>query len=228
MAGINGMPGSGKSTLISRYVYETGVRALLYDPTRDMGRYLLERYGMDPRHVRICTTREDTQAAVNPSRLHRTFYNPARVVIVSPPEGRGTSDYYADVWLELAASPMCDGWTLACDESEKVFPNQGNGLDGDRSTVITIARNRGTVVLVATKRPQLLSTSVRDNSLHVCVFRSDSAKYLNPGMECYGRVELFDEVPRLEKFQYLYRPPWRKTAETPLDLYHALKSPLPF
>jgi hypothetical protein len=109
-----------------------------------------------------------------------------------------------------------------------LFPNAPHSEKPEgaaRAALLTIARNRGCRLYLASKRPQRLHVDARENAAHVAVFRSDSEKFLE-GCANFGDPRMFAAAHSLPRGEYLYRGPF--DADSRPRRHNAVTSPLPF
>jgi hypothetical protein len=116
------------------------------------------------------------------------------------------------------------GWVLVGDEAEVIYPNRGQDTD-DALEGLKFVRNRRQRLYLMGQRPQWLSTMARANTEHVCLFRSDSRKFITDGCGEWGDVEDFEIVSELTKHEYLYRGPM---SDPPYETLDSLEDALPW
>lgn len=216
---VVGAPGNGKTTLMARAVardFRTGSHVVAYDPTGDLAR-LAVTHEVEPNQIAVVNSAKQARDKLARGYRWIDFYS------------EFTTDFLVmqEAWLQIAGE-LKDGWVYATDEAELLLPNRPTENDHRKAALISIARNKGSRVYLASKVPQRTHIDARQNARYVCCFRTDSENTVKEGCKGFGDPEVFEPSWALEVGQYLYRAPYRKRNSDPLPVYNGTSSPLPF
>lgn len=204
---IAGIRGSGKThrirELVVRHVAR-GRRVVVFDPSRDIYNGLASHYAGRQEGQRHFIRRYLTVAEYAAARKGSS---PAMVSCVCPgTEDRPKTtaiDNEAPLFRALLSEHLNDGLVWVSDEAELVF-NEWGKKSGFFSLVI-LARNSGSLLIVACKDPVRVSVDVRRGADTALVF-----KLKREAVACMRDVVDIDDVQRfasLRKRQFYFFPP---------------------
>lgn len=226
-----GQSGSGKTTVLVRSlvrdVVDEGRKALLFDPTGDVTKYLLKGGAANEPLAAECVARVrsvgEAREQLEGGGVSAWFRrSPVRVLSLTLKECP-TYDALMKLWLELALHEDRDGWVLFADEGYLLFPTTLNPKQ-PAMKLLGLVRNRRQRLYTTANYMVLLATQLRSNTEHACVFRLSNQRQVD-ACEWLGDSAWFERSRRLEKFRYLYRGP---TTEGELPELSAITSPLPW
>lgn len=215
---IVGSAGSGKSTTSARVLardYRAGATLVIFDPTGDLSRYLLD-FGIGVDEITVVRTLKDANSALAFGR---------RIIVLHSGSVRDT-DALILAWQTLA-SELRAGFVYACDEAEFVLPNVAHGKNSLLISIVIMARNRHCRIVLCAKKPQRLHIDARGNALWVMCFRADSHSFVDRGCNEFGESSLYEPAYELPVGHYLYRGPFSPSAFEPLPKFDGRRDPLP-
>lgn len=226
-----GQSGSGKTSIavrsLVRDIVDDGRKALLFDPTGDVTKYLLKGGPANEPLAADCVRRVrsegEAKEALSGGGIGSWFSrSPVRVLSLTLEEFDTQHDLIS-VWLKLARHKDRDGWVLFADEGYFIFPTTLSNKSPAQS-LLTLVRNRRQRLYVTANYMVYVATQLRSNAEHATVFRLSNEEQVD-ACKWLGSSEWFEGARALEKFRYLYRGPG---ADGDLPEYHALTDPLPW
>lgn len=226
-----GQSGSGKTTVLARSlvrdIVDHGRKALLFDPTGDVTKYLLSGGAANAPIAgdvvaRVRSSREAREAMRDGGAIAWFRRSPVRVLSLTL-EGSKNYDELASLWLELALAKERNGWVLFADEADLLFP-VSLSMKSPAMKLLGLIRNRRQRLYSTSNYMVTLSTRLRSNSEHACVFKLSNAKQVD-ACDWLGESDWFSRARTLEKFHFLYRGPGSEGDLPELD---ARTDPLPW
>jgi hypothetical protein len=202
---VVGQPGSGKSTLIAASCvadHARGSPVVALDPSGDLARMMVAggvSQGTDG--VQVFSHTPGVM-----ERARKALLTQRAPVVVFYDENPRKFLALGELWVELSGE-MRRGYVYACDEAEMFFPSVPHSTKDNgpvRAAMLTIARNRRCRIVLGSKRPQRLHTDARENAARVCVFRSDSFRFIE-GCANFGDPRAYQRARTLNRGEFLYR-----------------------
>lgn len=226
-----GQSGSGKTTVLVRSlvrdIVDDGRKALLFDPTGDVTKYLLAGGAANEPLAADCVARVKSagmaREALEGGGLSSWFArSPVRVLSLTLADVP-TYDALMSLWLELALHSDRDGWVLFADEGYLLFPTTLNPKQ-PAMKLLGLVRNRRQRLYTTANYMVMLATQLRSNTEHATVFRLSNQRQVD-ACEWLGDSDWFQRARALRKFQYLYRGPG---ADGDLPELNAITDALPW